>query len=424
MEILKLGSIGPMVELVQSALKTLGYYRGIIDGIFGTGTENAVKNFQKSFRLDSDGIIGDLTWRVLGQYINGYTNYRIKRGDTLFKIAQRYSTSVRRILAANHEITASKLGIGQIIVVPFGNVVKTNISYTSEILDINIEAFKTIYPFLEITSIGKSVLGKELHCIKIGTGNNEVFYSASIHANEWITSTLLMKFTENFCRAYINNSNIYGLNARDIAKKSSIYIVPMINPDGVDLVTGAIDKESSAYQNAEIISANYPLISFPSGWKANIDGVDLNLQFPAGWENAREIKYAQGFTGPAPRDYVGAGPLTQPESLAMYNFTQARNFRLILAYHTQGRVIYWRYLDYTPLQAKEIGERFAEISGYLLEDTPYASGYAGYKDWFIQDYNRPGYTIEVGWGNNPLPISQFSTIYKENEGILMTAAII
>ena len=90
--------------------------------------------------------------------------------------------------------------------------------------------------------------------------------------------------------------------------------------------------------------------------------MDLNLQFPAGWERAKEIKFAQGFTSPAPRDFVGDGPLVAPESLALYNFTLSHNFRLILAYHTQGRVIYWRFLDYLPPASYYIGEHFSRLS--------------------------------------------------------------
>jgi len=53
-----------------------------------------------------------------------------------------------------------------------------------------------------------------------------------------------------------------------------------------------------------------------------------------------------------------------------------------------------------------------------VEDTPYASGFAGYKDWFLKEFYRPGYTIECGLGTNPLPISQLERIYSENLGIL------
>ena len=128
--------------------------------------------------------------------------------------------------------------------------------------------------------------------------------------------------------------------------------------------------------------------------------------------------------GPAPRDFVGYGPLTEPESLAVYNFTLTHNFRLILAYHTQGEVIYWQFQNYNPPRAFFIGSEFSFVSGYSLEDTPYNSSFAGYKDWFIQNYNLPGYTIEAGLGTNPLYISQFNKIYNDNLGILVLGAIL
>ena len=86
-------------------------------------------------------------------------------------------------------------------------------------------------------------------------------------------------------------------------------------------------------------------------------------------------------------------------------------------------MIFWKYLDFQPADSFEIGKRLADASGYSLEITPNESGYAGYKDWFIQDFNRPGYTIECGLGVNPLPINQFDEIYYDNEPLLSVAAI-
>lgn len=138
---------------------------------------------------------------------------------------------------------------------------------------------------------------------------------------------------------------------------------------------------------------------------------------------AREIKFSQGFTKPGPRDYVGRAPLNQRESIALAEFTEKIDPDLVLAYHTQGQVIYWQFRDYVVPGAQKLGEEFARLSGYELAETPYTSSFAGYKDWFIQDYRRPGYTIEVGLGENPLPLSQFDEIYRDNLGILVTAAL-
>jgi g-D-glutamyl-meso-diaminopimelate peptidase len=149
----------------------------------------------------------------------------------------------------------------------------------------------------------------------------------------------------------------------------------------------------------------------------------LNLQYPAGWLQAREIKFTQGFTRPGPRDYVGRAPLSQRESIALADFTEEIDPDLVLAYHTQGEVIYWQFQDYDVPGARALAEEFARLSGYALEDTPYESSFAGYKDWFIQYFRRPGFTIEVGSGTNPLLLSQFDKIYKENLGILVTAAL-
>jgi g-D-glutamyl-meso-diaminopimelate peptidase len=142
--------------------------------------------------------------------------------------------------------------------------------------------------------------------------------------------------------------------------------------------------------------------------------VDLNDQFPAYWE---EERLRRNVSKPGPMNYSGDKPLSEPEAIAIANFTLKHSFALVLSLHTQGEEIYWNYRGYEPLEAKQIADKFAEASGYR---TVYLTeSDAGYKDWFIQQFSRPGFTIELGNGKNPLPFGQLEDIYEKASKILL-----
>lgn len=423
METLRLGSIGPYVRLIQSLLSKIGYNPGAVDGIFGPQTRRAVIAFQRNNGITADGIVGPVTWNYFQSFLRGYDTYTIRPGDTLYRIAQRYYTTVNAILTANPGINPLYLRVGQIITVPYGiDVVFTDVDYTYEILEMDIEGLEARYPFIETGTIGKSVLGRNLYYIRLGTGPVQVQYNGAHHALEWITAPLLMKFAENFCRAYASGYSIRGYNVREIWNRSSIYIVPMVNPDGVNLVLEGLKPDNPYYE--QLLQWNRTGLPFSQVWQANIRGTDLNRNYPASWQDAKAQEESLGIFGPGPTRYGGPSPLSEPETQAMVNFTRQHNFKLVIAYHSQGEVIYWLYKNMQIPRAREIGEIFARASGYELSETPYEAAYAGFKDWFIEEFRRPGYTIEVGMGRNPLPISQFDTIYNDNEEIMLLAPII
>ena len=302
-------------------------------------------------------------------------------------------------------------------------IVKTDVPMTAALCSRTIDALTEAYPCCRQEVLTKTAFGRPMKALVIGSGERKVLFTAAHHGNEWITAPLLLKFMEALAEGITVGGKLWGVDARTIQKASTIHTVAMVDPDGVDLVTGGIAPGTLEYASAESLAARYPGIPFPDGWKANLLGVDLNLQYPAGWLMAREIKFAAGYTRPGPRDYVGRAPLSQRESKALAEYTRQVNPQLVLAYHTQGKAIYWQFRDCQVPGAQALAREFARVSGYRMEDTPYESSFAGYKDWFIQAFRRPGFTIEAGTGTNPLPLSQFDTIYRDNLGILTTAAL-
>ena len=414
------GMEGYGTKVLQYALERAGMDVGNLDGIFGRRTAKSLLRFQREQGLAADGIAGNLTWAALYPYIAGYMLHRIKNGDTIYELARTYGTTESAIRTANPSLDPVSLHIGEIMTIPLAaSVVTDRIHYSHLLTSLILKGLVMRYPFLTMREIGRSVMGQTITAISMGSGPKRVGYNAAHHANEWITVPVLLRFLEEYAAAYAAEGSMGDVSARELYDKATLHMVPLVNPDGVDLVTGALTPRDSFYAQARALADYYPDIPFPEGWKSNISGVDLNLQYPAGWEIARKVKFAQGFTRPGPRDYVGSEPLITPENRAMAKWTEEQDFSLTLSYHTQGRVIFWQYENIVVPGAEAIGAAMSEASGYALESTPYASGHAGYKDWFIQNWRRPAFTIEAGMGENPLPLSRFEEIYRENLPILI-----
>lgn len=406
MKALRYGASGADVLMLQLALKRSGRYPFGLDGVYGTRTLNAVRRFQTAEGLKPDGIAGERTNAALEAYLLGCRRVRVKAGDTFYRLAKRHGVDTALLIAANPEADPENLKTGSEVTVPLAfNVVTGDIPFTSRLCGYAAEGLMLRYPFIEKTVIGSSELGSPLTALKIGGGPKRVFFNAAHHANEWITAPLVLSFAEEYARAFAAGGAVGGAEAGGLYSAASLYVLPLVDPDGADLVNGAIDRDSSAYAQAVEIAGNYPDIPFPKGWKANILGTDINLNYPAEWERAKQIKARLGFASPAPRDWPGEAPLSCAEARAVHDFTEANDFALTVSFHTQGEEIYWSFNGIEPERGREIGEKMARASGYALADPPEASSYAGYKDWFIQTYRRPGYTVEAGRGENPLPLN-------------------
>ncbi|MBG9735837.1 M14 family zinc carboxypeptidase [Paenibacillus alvei] len=344
--------------------------------------------------------------------------YVVQVKDRFYHIAQRFQVSTQRLAEANPTLDPRRLIPGQLMLIPYEYSMQwerktAEYGYAQMMRDIG--QLQNSHSFIRVEQIGNSVMGKPIPAIIIGKGTVPVHANGSVHANEWITSALLMQFVEDYARAYDSGEAWNGWDALAAFERTTLWMVPMSNPDGVELVQEGILPEHPLY--ASIMEWNQGSRKFQR-WKANIRGIDLNDQFPAYWE---EEQARRGVYAPAPLNYGGTRPLTEPEAIALAELSERISFEMALSFHTQGQEIYWNYRDYEPDDACSWAERFQRASGYRA--VKLSGSDAGYKDWFIQRYRKPGFTIEVGNGVSPLPLDDFDAMYREVAAIMKEALL-
>lgn len=343
--------------------------------------------------------------------------YAAQPGDTWASIAAKAGCAEARLRELNRDPEPdSQPEEGQWIELPAAGqdrIVRSDAEYGSAQLAKDLERLKREYPFLHSTVIGHSVLGKPIHAIRIGEGSFRLHANGAVHANEWITSLALMRFAEDYAKACKRHGTIGGKPAAGLYRRCTLWLVPMVNPDGVDLTQEDLSPEHPCYK--ELLRWNNGSTRLRR-WKANVRGVDLNDQFPAFWE---EEKKRRAVAGPGPRDYSGPAPLSEPEARALAEFTREIGFHAALSFHTQGEEIYWNYRDLEPPHASQLADRLGKASGY--RPVRLQGSDAGFKDWFIAEFRRPGFTVEAGWGRNPLPLESLADLYPETVSLLTEA---
>ncbi|WP_051983554.1 M14 family metallopeptidase [Pseudobacteroides cellulosolvens] len=260
---------------------------------------------------------------------------------------------------------------------------------------------------ITVDSIGRSVEGRDLLLIKLGKGNRKIFLNGSHHAREYISTSLLMKMIDEYSKAYSNNENFEGYDVINLLNEFTIYFVPMVNPDGVNLVLNGINsvKNPQKLRNIQMVNKN------SRGWKSNINGVDLNRNYPAVWE-----KINNGFLRPSSERFKGYSRGSEPETQAIMNLCRNNDFELAMAYHAKGEVIYWADSGTCNIipKASEIADRLSKITGYKklpVSQNPSIYG-GGFENWFRIEFKRPAFCIELSPynGDLPHPDSQFDKL--------------
>lgn len=264
-------------------------------------------------------------------------------------------------------------------------------------------------------TVGKSVLGRKIYAVGIGNVKNAVLYAGGIHAQEWITTSLLLRFFDELC----SQEEMYRVNLEEIWETRGLVLLPLCNPDGVEIALGG---SKTARHLSHLIDGLQE--QFPRSWQANARGIDLNHNFDAGFSELKRMETAAGITGPGPRQYGGKLPGSEPETRAMMSVCMGLDIKKVFAFHSQGEEIYYHYGENTPVNAKLLADALAACSGYQICRPEGLASHGGFKDWFIQTTGRPGFTIEVGKGENPLPITDLQSIYEKLRELLLIGVLI
>ena len=259
-------------------------------------------------------------------------------------------------------------------------------------------------------SAGESVMGKNIPCIKAGYGKKNMLLIGAHHGLEYLTSAFLMRFISNYIVRLVTGSKYFDCDIRKMFGEVTLYIIPMLNPDGVDIAVHGLDITNPYHRR--LISL-VGIHSFNKVWQANADGVDINHNYDAGWKMVMER--------PSPSKFGGPYPESEPETRAAVKLIREKDIDMVLAFHSQGREIYYDYDGMAAQRSYDIAKRMAEESGYAVMQPDGTAAFGGCKDWFIKEFGREGFTIEIGSGKNPLPMEMLDKVYDENARLVLAA---
>lgn len=255
--------------------------------------------------------------------------------------------------------------------------------------------------------IGESARGRGIFALALGDLRGATLLVGGTHGSEWLTTLLLFRFCEDLLLAQEKGGALSDIDIGKALDSHPLVIVPCLNPDGVQIALGE--------------DVPPPKCAPGSPWQANGNGVDLNHNFDAGWEILHRMEEQEGYVGPGPTRYGGKRPHSEPETRAIANFCLACDFRRVYSFHSQGEEIYYEYGEDTPNRSRLMAEVLAASCGYKVCRPEKIASHGGFKDWFIHTMHRPGFTIEIGRGRNPLPIEELEPIYgRLLETLLLT----
>lgn len=279
-------------------------------------------------------------------------------------------------------------------------------SYTDMKKDI--EQLTAKYPDrLSSQVLRQSADGRNIYALCLGNpeAKKQIFVTAGTHAREYINCQVVMMMVERYCQNY--SGKYKGKTYRQLFDEVAVYIVPMVNPDGIAISQSG----SSAIRNTALRKKvqKMPRRGGYSNWKANARGVDLNRNYKMYAGKPAEKK-------PASEGYPGPSRFSESEAQAVRDLMKSMtNMKACLNYHSMGQAIYWGYKNKSyKSKSYALAKMFRDMTGYYLIDESYTRAtYGDLEHYVINEYRIPYVCVESGYGGAPVPSGQLLSIYKK-----------
>lgn len=279
------------------------------------------------------------------------------------------------------------------------------------------------YSIFAYSYIGESTLKKPIPIITLGDKSAEksVLYVATHHPLENVCTSVMLCFIKEYLEAYESYRQLFSINLHYLFKMRRIYVIPMLNPDGVEYRLNGVNDENPIKNR--VLAYNEGSEDF-SQWNSNARGVDLNHNYNAGFEKYKNIEKELGIM-PGKGKYSGEGYESENETSALCNFIRFHQEELkgVMSFHSQGEEIYYTYDGKIPPKSNHLIGIMERITGYKKSVPDGTASYGGLTDWLINEFNLPSFTVECGKGKNPLPIDSVFSIYSKLRELLFTFPI-
>lgn len=303
-------------------------------------------------------------------------------------------------------------------------IYQTPEKYTYDNLMFDVAVLQEQYgDIVQPVKVCDTVDGRNVCDIIVGDqqSDNQILIMGAMHAREYITAQIVMRQLCDYLRIVSEEADgeYNSISKKALSEGITVHFIPMSNPDGVSIsqfgLEGIVNQSVRDFISS-ISNGDY------EQWKSNAEGIDLNRNFDAGWD-----EYI-GSAGPSSDKYKGKFPGSSYEAAGLIKLTEEYGFKRTISYHTCGALIYWYYkqIDTVLEQSKLFAQQISDETGYTLDSNYQAVDAAGYKDWAVYKMGIPSITIEVGneTGHgiiNPVPISFFDSIWDRNKDVVYAA---